>query len=92
MELETIFNKASAWGKFNGPNPVQAVKFFKLNNARIRFLEKDGIVKLLSHCPKHLKGIVVVALNTGMRKSEILGLKWRDVDIKRNILYLKNEN
>ena len=24
-----------------------------------------------------------------MRKAEILGLKWRDVDIKRNILYLR---
>ncbi len=60
-----------------------------MNNARLRFLEKDEIVKLLAHCPDHLKGIVIVALNTGMRKAEILGLKWRDVDIKRNILYLR---
>lgn len=86
--FKTMFNKASAWGKFSGSNPVQAIKFFKLNNARIRFLEKDEIVKLLSHCHDHLKGVVIVALNTGMRKSEILGLKWRDVDIKRHILYL----
>lgn len=86
--FKTMFNKASAWGKFSGPNPVQAVKFFKLNNARLRFLEKDEIVKLLSYCHGHIKGIVIVALNTGMRKGEILGLKWRDVDIKRNILYL----
>jgi integrase len=86
--FKTMFNKAASWGKFSGPNPVQAVKFFKLNNTRLRFLEKDEIVKLLSHCHDHLKGIVIVALNTGMRKAEILGLKWRDVDIKRNILYL----
>ncbi len=86
--FKTMFNKASAWGRFFGSNPVQAIKFFKLNNARLRFLEKDEIVKLLSHCHDHLKGIVIVALNTGMRKAEILGLKWRDVDIKRNILYL----
>ena len=43
----------------------------------------------MAHCQDHLKGIVIVALNTGMRKAEILGLKWRDVDIKRNILYLR---
>ncbi len=86
--FKTMFNKAIDWGKFSGSNPVQAVKFFKLNNARLRFLEKDEIVKLLSHCHDHLKGIVIVALNTGMRKAEILGLKWRDVDIKRNIIYV----
>lgn len=32
----------------------------------------------------------MIALNTGMRRGEILGLKWRDVDIKRNVLYLRN--
>jgi len=87
--LKTMFNKAGFWGKFSGPNPVAMVKFFKLNNTRLRFLEKDEIVTLLAHCHDHLKGIVIVALNTGMRKAEILGLKWRDVDIKRNILYLR---
>ena len=29
-----------------------------------------------------------MALNTGMRRGEILRLKWRDVDIKRSIIYL----
>ncbi|MDP2788766.1 MAG: site-specific integrase [bacterium] len=32
----------------------------------------------------------MVALHTGMRKSEILGLKWHDIDIKRNIIHLLN--
>jgi len=30
--------------------------------------------------PPHLKPIVIVALHTGMRKSEILGLRWQDID------------
>ena len=88
--LKSIFNKAIAWGKFTGPNPVKQVKLFKENNQRLRFLEKEEIVKLLANCNPHLRGIVVVALNTGMRRGEILGLKWRDVDIKRSILYLHN--
>lgn len=36
----------------------------------------------------HLRPIVKVALNTGMRKSEILGLKWRDVDIEHKTIHL----
>lgn len=88
--LKSIFNKATAWGKFKGANPVKQIKLLKENNHRLRFLEKEEIVKLLANCNKHLRGIVIIALNTGMRRGEILGLKWRDVDIKRSVIYLQN--
>lgn len=88
--LKSIFNKAIAWGKFSGRNPVQQVKLFKENNKRVRFLEKEEIVKLLANCNKHLRPIVVIALNTGMRRGELLGLKWRDIDIKRGVITLWN--
>lgn len=88
--LKSIFNKAIAWGKFSGPNPVKSIKLFKENNERVRFLERDEIVRLLACCTKYLKGIVIIALNTGMRRGEILNLKWRDVDINRALIYLYN--
>lgn len=86
--LKAMFNKAIAWGKFEGVNPVKGVKFFRENNERLRYLEKEEIIKVLSHCHDHLKPIVVVALNTGMRRGEILGLKWHDIDFRRDIIYL----
>ena len=88
--LKSIFNKAIAWNKFTGTNPVKGIKLFKENNARLRFLEKEEITKLLSNCIPSLKPIVIVALNTGMRKGEIMGLKWRDIDFKRGIVHLQN--
>ena len=85
--LKSLFNKAIEWGKAE-TNPCRAVKLFKEDNKRLCFLEKEEINKLLSNCCDHLRPIVIVALNTGMRKSEILGLKWHDIDIKRNIIHL----
>lgn len=88
MRLKAIFNKAIAWKKYSGDNPVREVKFFKEDNSRLRYLEKEEIVKLLSKCRAQLKAIVILALNTGMRRGEILNLKWHDVDFRRNIIYL----
>ena len=88
--LKSLFNKAIAWNKFTGPNPVRGVKLFKENNQRLRFLEKEEINKLFSVCNKNLRSIVTVAVYTGMRRGEILGLKWRDLDIKQGVIYLHN--
>lgn len=85
--LKSMFNRAIAWGRTKD-NPCKAVKMFKENNQRLRFLEKEEIKTLISKCSDHLRPIVIVALNTGMRKSEILGLKWHHIDIERNIIHL----
>jgi len=86
--LRSIFNRAISWGKFSGENPVKKVKFFKENNARLRYLEKNEIERLIANCSSKLKPIVIVALNTGMRKGEMLNLKWHDIDFRHNIIYL----
>ncbi len=85
--LKSMFNRAIVWGKAEC-NPCRAVKMFKENNQRLRFLELEEINKLLANCCEHLRPIVIVALHTGMRKGEILGLRWRDIDIKRGIIHL----
>ena len=86
--LRAMFNRAKAWKRFTGENPVQSVKLFKENNERTRFLEQEEIIRLLANCSQGIRPIVEVALNTGMRLGEILGLKWRDIDFQRGIIYL----
>ena len=90
--LKHMFNKAIEWNKTSN-NPVKKVKLFKENNKRTRYLEKEEIEKLLRNCSGYLKPIVIVALNTGMRKGEILSLKWHDIDFRHgviNIYHTKN--
>ncbi|MFC1807965.1 tyrosine-type recombinase/integrase [Candidatus Omnitrophota bacterium] len=86
--LKSMLNRAITWGRLKGTNPVSSIKFFKENNTRLRYLEKEEIVKLLKCCRGIIKPIVVLALNTGMRRGEILSLKWKNIDFRRGIIYL----
>ena len=42
----------------------------------------------MSHYKGHLKDIVALALNTGMRRGEILSLMWDQVDLKHGFILL----
>jgi len=63
-------------------NPLRSVKRLKEPPGRLRYLTQQEMAGLVEACSPHLKPIVVTALHTGMRKSEILGLKWRDIDFR----------
>jgi len=87
--LKAIFNW-SIKSKKATENPVKQVKLFKENNTRTRYLEEDEARRLLDACIYWFRPIVITALTTGMRKGEILSLKWDDINWKQNIIFLKN--
>lgn len=87
--LKHLYNKGIEWDKCGG-NPVRKVKFFKENNIRLRYLTTEEIKRLFRNSPKHLKPILMVALETGMRRSEILNLKWDDIDFDQKIVFVRN--
>lgn len=85
--LKSMFNRAIEWKKIK-ENPCKPVKLFKENNQRLRYLEREEIERLLNNSKGYLRSIIVTALFTGMRKSEILGLKWVDYDFGRGLIRL----
>ncbi|MFH2000184.1 MAG: site-specific integrase [Planctomycetota bacterium] len=52
----------------------------KDTNARDRILTFEEYRALLQHAADHLRAILVIGFNTGMRRGEILGLKWSNID------------
>jgi integrase len=71
-------------------NPATSVRFFRVNNQRLRFLDRDEEAKLLSACSPSIKPIIVTALNTGMRRGEILALQWEQVDFANELITVKD--
>ena len=70
---------------------VLKVKQLEENNARLRYLEDAAeCQKLIDACDKHLKPIVITALNSGMRRGEILSLRWdKNIDLKNGLILLE---
>ena len=85
--LKSMFNRAIEWDMLSN-NPAKSVKNFPADDKRVRFLTIEEINRLLSVCSGYLSGIVVLALNTGMRKGEILGLRWENVDSENSVIYI----
>ena len=80
------------WGLMMSCNPVDRVKMPPSSPARNRRLE-DGEFNRLEEAAKqtrnpHIWPVIVFAIETGMRRGEILGLQWEHVDLDRRIAYL----
>jgi integrase len=86
-----MFTKACEWEMCEEEvlKRVRKVKLLEENNCRLRFLSKTECQALIKACDAHLRPIVICALNTGMRKGEILGLKWDDVDLVHGFILLQ---
>jgi len=83
--LREIFSKARKWGKSDA-DPMKNVEFYKVDDKRDVFLDEQQIERLLAACinpqAPHIHAMTLFALHTGMRRGEILRLKWDDIDYR----------
>jgi len=86
--LRNLFNHAYKRDKFFGKNPVSESGLPTFNDKKERVLTRDEETRLLNACPDHLKDVIRIALNTGMRRGEILGLTWDWIDFEECIITL----
>jgi len=76
-------------------SPIRKLTRLKETRGRVRFLSDDERKKLLKACEPNatLYAVVVLALSTGARQSELLQLTWKNVDLQRNrITFLDTKN
>jgi len=63
-------------------NPIKGIKLLKESPGRVRYLTQDEFVKLVEAASSHLKAIIQIAVFTGLRKSDLLKLKWSNIDFE----------
>ncbi len=87
--LRHMFNLACKW-KIIRENPMQYVKLLKEEKYKMRILDKIEADLLIEAAADHLKPILILALNTAMRRGEILSLSWNDVDFVNYSIHVKH--
>lgn len=87
--LSNLFSVAAKeWGMESLPNPVSNVSRPKLPAGRDRRLELGEEERLMVHLGRTMKPLVILALETAMRRGELLALRWVHVDQVRRVAHL----
>lgn len=67
-------------------NPLTRIRMVRERKARRPVMPVADEAKLLSACAPHLKPIFITALDTGMRRGELLNQLWEDIDFDRGLI------
>jgi integrase len=82
------------WGFVLPSNPVQQVKMPRAGNPRERRAHPGELERLLEACKasscRWLPAVIQLAVETGMRRGELLAMRWDDVDLVARTLLLRN--
>lgn len=89
-----MFTVAIGWGQVT-ENPVKKVETYREANSRNRYLTEEEEERLLAQCKPHIYRVVMSAIHTGLRKSELLSLSWNNVNFDHRLVtveaaYAKN--
>lgn len=86
--LRAVFNKGKQWKLFVGENPAAGISLFQ-EKPRDRFMSPEEARRLwqvLSDEPdSDIKHFLMMLMLTGARKSNLLAMRWDEIDEKRMI-------
>lgn len=84
--LKHMFNLAEQWGEHRGANPVRFLRLLPEDNLRFDTLSEIQERELLLASPPYLRDLILFAINTGLRTSDIFNLEWKEVDMEQQRL------
>jgi integrase len=88
--LRTIMNAAVRW-KLLGSNPFSKMQLVRVPDLPPSYLTKEDFERLLSVIRDgQFRELIIFAVLTGMRRGEILNLRWQDVDLHHKVLQVES--
>src|SRR5215208_4440096 len=73
----------------NRRDPEALIRLEREDNRRHRRLSEDEEKRLLEHAPAHIRPMIIAALDTGMRRGEMLALPFCDIDAILQVFVLR---
>lgn len=87
--LSSLFTKCHLW-KYKTPDVKPCQFKLKEKAENIKYLQNWDIAStIIERAAPHLKPIIYTALYTGLRRSNILKLKWQELDFVNNLINVK---
>jgi integrase len=90
--LKTILGVAIDWKKLVAGFPLKKIELAKENNTRSRVLLPIEEMVLMAEAAPHLRPMITLALNTGMRLGEILKLRLEHINFTTRMITVPAEN
>lgn len=88
--LSAIFAAAKDWRLWDGEIPTHGVRLGRKRFVREkRLLTVEQLRTLLAALPDRLRFLVLIQFGLGLRISEALGLRWRDIDFEYNKIIIR---
>lgn len=69
-------------------NPLTRLKMARERRTRRQILSLAEEERLLGVAPDHLRAMIIIALDTGMRRGEITSQRWEDIDLVQKTLFV----
>lgn len=91
--LSSMFNRAVLWGII--PASPLKVQPPKVEQAEAAHLDEDQAAALLGALegePIQYRTMINLLLYTGLRKGELLGLEWQDIDFEKRIMHVQRSS
>lgn len=86
--MSALYSHAIRW-EWADKNPITSVRQSAKRQKAPDVLTPEEIVALLSELPNPLRTIIELDAFTGLRRGELIGLRWDDVDFEQLLLHVR---
>ena len=87
--VSKFFNQLKQWQMFFGENPCYYVNKRPDEPYQPHPLSKEEVLRLLPHLAAYIRPAIKFCVLTGVRKKELLGLTWEDIDFNAKTILLR---